>query len=406
MINSALVLTCTVLGLGVLLLPRLRHSQSWGATLTPLASIIGSGFLVSAPLLGRITGNDAIFAIAALSVLGFLIGAVIRFNIAHVEPALEQHEPDPLLLWSERLGRLVLILAYFVSVTYYLMLLSSFLLKAAHWQNPLLVRGITTFILASIGSIGLWRGLSGIQRMETFTVSLNLAVIIGLLAGLFWFNGAHLMAGSWHLSHLPEQIGLHDARVILGLLIVVQGFETTRFMGEEYSATMRIKAMRRAQIIATAVYLLFFALVTLLFGHDLHGGSVAAVIDMVRPVASVLPVLLAIGAIASQFSASIADSIGAAGLLHEVSGKRLSEAMAYPLIASVAILLVWTTDVFGIINLASRAFALFYAAQCVSALAVVRDQKLLPQRLPRAVMFALLGLLCIGVVIFSIPSGA
>ena len=33
---------------------RLSTSSSWKATVTPLASIMGSGFLVSAPLLGGI----------------------------------------------------------------------------------------------------------------------------------------------------------------------------------------------------------------------------------------------------------------------------------------------------------------------------------------------------------------
>lgn len=406
MLNSVLVLVSTLVALLVLLLPGLRKSASWGATLTPLASIIGSGFLVSAPLLGRIAGNDAILAISVLCGLGFLIGAVIRFNIAHVEPALETEKTSRLLNWNERTGRLVLVFAYFISVTYYLMLLSSFVLKALHLEDPLVARAITTCILAGIGGIGAWRGLRGIQRVETYAVSLNLAVIFGLLIGLGWFNAGHVMQGTWHLAQLPHKMDLQDLRVILGLLIVVQGFETTRFMGGEYAAQLRISAMRRAQIIASIVYVVFFALVTVLFGHQVHGGSVAAVIDMVGPVAAILPLMLTIGAIASQFSASIADSIGAAGLLHEATRQKLSEQMAYPVIAAVAIGLVWVTDVFGIINLASRAFALFYAVQCISALIILQNQKQLPRRLSRAILFGGLGLLCLGVVCFAIPSGA
>jgi hypothetical protein len=47
---------------------RLTASSNWKATVTPLASIMGSGFLVSAPLLGSIVGN--------LTVMCFLVFAL------------------------------------------------------------------------------------------------------------------------------------------------------------------------------------------------------------------------------------------------------------------------------------------------------------------------------------------
>ena len=42
--------------------PRLKGSSNWKAMVTPLASIMGSGFLVSAPLLGGLVGNLALVA--------------------------------------------------------------------------------------------------------------------------------------------------------------------------------------------------------------------------------------------------------------------------------------------------------------------------------------------------------
>ena len=45
---------------------------------------------------------------------------------------------------------------------------------------------------------------------------------------------------------------------------------------------------------------------------------------------------------------------------------------AYPLIACVAALVTWETDVFSLIALASRCFALYYALQCLVALLSAR----------------------------------
>ena len=60
---------------------RLMGDSEWQATLTPLASIIGSGFLVSLPLLAGELGTNAVFGMAALIVIAYLVGGAIRFNI-------------------------------------------------------------------------------------------------------------------------------------------------------------------------------------------------------------------------------------------------------------------------------------------------------------------------------------
>ena len=104
----------------VLLSPWLRRSAEWRATVTPLASIIGSGFLVSVPLLARESGNWAILAMAGLVLASYLTGAAIRYNIAHVEPLLAKDRPGPhLAVAIERLSHFVLAFAYFISVAYY-----------------------------------------------------------------------------------------------------------------------------------------------------------------------------------------------------------------------------------------------------------------------------------------------
>ena len=74
--------------ISLLLFAPFTKTALWRATVTPLASIIGSGFLVSAPLLAREFGGYAAPAMALLIVLAALIGWAIRYNIRVVEPLL------------------------------------------------------------------------------------------------------------------------------------------------------------------------------------------------------------------------------------------------------------------------------------------------------------------------------
>ena len=76
------------------------------------------------------------------------------------------------------------------------------------------------------------------------------------------------------------------------------------------------------------------------------------------------------GAIASQFSASVADSIGASGLVKTTTHGHISSNHAYPVIGAVAVCVIRATDVVSIATLASRAFVLFYALQCLVAVLV------------------------------------
>ena len=227
-------------------------------------------------------------------------------------------------------------------------------------------------------------------------------MIGALLLALALYNLSLVQAGEWALPAVSSVIDLSDLRVLLGLLIVVQGFETSRYLGDLYPAEQRIRTMRLAQLISTGIYLVFIGLATVLF-HDGLGSDVTAIMTMAAPVAAVLPVLLAVAAIGSQFSAAVADSEGAGGLLEDVTGKRLSMRYAYLLIMLVTLALTWETDVNAIIAYASRAFALFYCLQSVVALLTARAQQ--QSSLVTELSFVLVGLLCLAVFLFGIPSG-
>ena len=405
-VNIALA-TVAALALLFLLSRHLLESRAWRATITPLASIIGSGFLVSVPLLSGSVGNWAIIAMGALVLYAYLVGGAIRFNIAHGEPLFEhaaKQSSARIAMMAERLSHVALAGAYFISIAYYLSLLSIFLLKGIGVDSETLARVITTSVLVFIGFYGFARNLSGLERLEEYAVSFNLAVIAAITVALAGYN-IHLWTdGNWALATLPVQFDAHTMRTLLGFIIVVQGFETSRFLASEYPATLRISTMRKAQLISGAIYLIFFALATVMFRAHYADSGVAAIIGMVGVIAFVLPLLLTGAAVASQFSASVADAIGGAGLLHQTFAQWFSLRYFYPVIAGAAIALVWTSDVFQIISLASRAFAFFYFLQCLVASLVALAAKDVTARGRRAAWFGLLALASLAAAVFGISS--
>jgi len=409
MINNIVVALFGIAAMAVLFSQRLQKSTKWQATVTPLASIIGSGFLVSVPLLATEVGNWATVAMAGLVMVAYLVGATIRFNIRYAEPLLAEPPKQVEVRITESLERLshfVLAFAYFISVAYYLALLGNFLLRGFGIRGEVFADSIATIILATLGCLGFFKGLGLVERIEKYTVGGNLAAITALIGGLIWYNGVAFTDGTWQFGPTNQTIDLHSIRVLLGLLIVIQGFETSRFMGDEYDADTRIRAMRWAQWISAALYLLFFGLMTVLFHSIGKETGIIAIIDLVGHVALILPLVLTIGAVASQFSASVADSVGCGGLLEDISAKRLNMNHAYPLIAIVSIAIIWSADVFRIITLASQAFALFYCVQGAVALSIALEKRDLENRVGRIALFTLVTLFCLCVVIFGIPSGS
>ena len=374
---------------------RCLGSADWKATVTPLASIMGSGFLVSMPLLAGAVGMWAPVFMAGLLGLAYLVGGAIRFNILHFEPIENE---KGLAQEVGLLSRFVLAGAYFISVAYYLQLLAAFLLEAMGVDHPGLANWLTTGLLMLIGLVGMRRGLKTLESIESYAVALNLGMIAALILALAWHNARLLVAGDWGLVQAGGPIDWTDLRVVLGLLIVVQGFETSRFLGGGHPAAQRIRTMKVAQWVSSGIYLMFITLALVLYKEG-QGADVTAIISMTKPVAAVLPVLIAVAAIGSQFSAAVADTAGAGGLIEDITRKRLSLKMAYLLILLVTVALTWGTDVNEIISYASRAFALFYFLQCVVALLLARKVAA-----GKVVTFGLTGLACLAVFLLGIPS--
>lgn len=402
MLNASIIVVTLLLAGYLAFSKRLANSSRWKATVIPLASIMGSGFLVSAPLLASVAGNLAAMWMAILLIIAYAVGSAVRFNIRHFEPI--EHAGNGPAQDVAFLSRVVLAGAYFISVTYYLQLLAAFLLRAAGTQDQFAAHVITTLLLTSIAGVGMWRGLDELEKIETYAVSLNLGMIGALLLALAVYNSRLLVEGQWQLATIPSTIEVHDLRVILGLLIVVQGFETSRYLGDEHPADLRIATMRTAQLVSAGIYLLFIGLATVLFRDGL-GADVTAIIGMTAPVAVVLPLLLSVAAIGSQFSASVADTSGAGGLLEDITNHKLRVRYAYALILAITIAITWDTNVNQIIAYASRAFALYYMLQCIVSFIVAFQIKDMPGRPWRLIMFALVAAVCLLVFALGVPSG-
>ena len=385
--------------------PRVLRSKRWRATVTPLASIIGSGFLVVVPILAHAAGNWAWLAMTALCAAAYMFGAVVRHNIAVVEPLLENGTPRSLRL-LEGFSNLALTFAYFVSVAYYLNLFAAFGLRSFDITDPAWVRIASTGVIASIGLVGIVRGLGGLEMLEEGAVGIKLGLIAGLLAAMALTSALALGSGTLSLPVLDHATGSREVAILLGLLILVQGFETSRYLGEAYDRKMRIETMRSAQIISTVIYIAFVFLATPFFTADAPAsGGETAIIDLLAPLGMAVAPLIIMTALASQLSAAVADLNGAGGLIVSASAGRVAMAVGYALTAAAAIAITWIANIYEIIAYASKAFVLYYGLQSIVAL-VTMSHSGGWRRALKSALFGFAVLVSIAVLIFGIPADA
>jgi len=362
--------------------------------ITPLASIIGSGFLVLGPILDASYGKYAPLALLALCAVAYLFGHAIRYNIA----AIDHHTRRPLVARKlETTASWLLSFAYVISVAYYLNLLGAFGMRLTPFDTPFNARLLTSVVLVFILIIGWMRGFSALERLEQFSVGVKLAIIAGLLVGMGLFFADRVSEGALQLNP-PALTGWPALTLAFGLLITVQGFETSRYLGDTYDAPTRIRSMKHAQWLSTLIYIIYILLLAYVFAPDALNLSETAIIDMMQIVAPILPILLIIAALSAQFSAAIADTSGAGGLIEELTSRRLHPRHAYAGLVAVGMLLTWTADVFQIIAYASRAFALYYAAQ--AAIAAITAAQSTHSRNARW-LFGLLAILGLTIAIFG-----
>lgn len=350
-----------------LTLSKFSRTDHWIATVTPLASIIGSGFLISGPILAKEFGAAAAPAMMVLLGIAYAVGAIIRFNIAYVEPLLVHVQRGAPIRRVAQTAQVTLAIAYAISVAYYLKLLAAFLTRAAGVESEFLSNLLITAIIGALVLLAFTGSLRRVEQVAHASVSVKLGLIVGILAAL---AAAWVMRSGEPLILPPVVLGGGSIPLLLGLLITVQGFETSRYMGGMYGRKMRIDTMKQAQLISTVIYLAFLILLTPYLGAAAQTEGVAGILDVMESIAPVLGLLVLGGALASQLSAAVADSIGATGLAVELSDKRLSIRVSFLSASLLAIAVTWLTDPFSVVAVASRSFAAFYALQCLLAFIV------------------------------------
>jgi len=344
--------------------------QLASATSTPLASIFGSGFLIIVPILAGAVGVYSIFAMAGVCVLAYAVGGVIRHNIVHVEPVLAA-SPSEITLSLERISDLALAFAYIISVCLYLHILSSFVLGSVNMDTGIYEDLLTSGIIILITAIGLTKGLGELGILETIALYITLLIIFLLLFGFAYydFNTWQSAAGI-----IQPQSKSHSAweilTIVAGTLIVVQGFETTRYLEELYPTDVRVKASRWSQVISAIVYVLFVA-AALPVLHTLNGQfNDNSLLKLAGAVSAFLVAPLVIAAALSQFSAAIADTVSATGDLEDITHNHIKAKWGTLLVGGVALALTWSADTLELVAIASRAFAFYYMVQCLVAISV------------------------------------
>jgi len=401
-VTNGLVAATVITVSAIFWLPGIRSSQLWRAALTPLASIIGSGFLVVAPLLAHTVGNAAVFAMLGIVALAYAVGSAVRYNIRNVEPISEPGASAGnarlLYVWLERIAKLALAFAYIIAITFYLEILGAFVLRLFEVQNQDAQKLVATMVLIFIGGIGFFRGLRQLESLEKYSVHTKLAIIAGFLVGLGIINVDELVADSWRLAELDVELDTETLRKLLGAFLIVQGFETSRYMGAAYSAEERISTMRYAQLLSAAIYIVFVGLASILFGN-LGAISETGIISLSSEVAVIAPLLLIVGAAMAQFSAAVADMLASGGLVQAATNGVVNNRVTYLAVTVLAVALLWSSHIFAIIAYASRAFAFYYAIQCaMAAMHSGGDRRL------RQILFGSLSIIMILTAIFGIPA--
>jgi hypothetical protein len=338
------------------------------ASVTPLASILGSGLLIIVPVLERTLGPVSVFGAAGVCAVAWVVGTAVRHCVRVVEPALASEAPDRVNVWLDRTGDAVIVVAYVISVALYLRIMAQYVIGYADpGGSPLGERALACAAVALIVVVGITRGFAGLNLLDRFSLAVVLALTT-LLGGTLLFHDVRgLSRGALHLPPVPD-VGIGKILLVLGgIVITVQGFETVQYLGDRYDTETRVWASRLAQLVAASIYLGFVAVATPVMGLGTADGPDSTLLDITARIAPWLALPLVLSAVLSQFSAAVADTVAAEGNLRGLF-RFMRGPTPYLVSGGAALLLAATTPTFTIVAIASRAFAAYYAIQAALAM--------------------------------------
>jgi len=358
------VVTLVVLAM-VLYRPKVQGSIAYKATVVPLAEIMDVGFIVFSPIIILQFGYEAPWAMAGLCLLAILTGFAISYNIKHYEPLVGA--PDPLHRWNS-VALWALLAASVVNVAYYAQLLMTLiLLPLGDLYSPGAVTATAALLLAILTIYGFARGLMALNDMGNKTTAFNLSAIVAVLVAFATFNVQQLVGGDFGWPHLDPPADAEAFRKLFGLFVLVQGFESSRYIGAYFSADTRVRTMGAAQYISSAVYVLFVAFSLILFARVDPPTGVTAIFEVSEQVSVFLPFLIMAAALGSQLSAIVNDTETRTEMLAGLVGDRLPRQWTFPMFLVPAIVVVVLTDVTAVVAIASRVFAAYYLLQALIA---------------------------------------
>jgi hypothetical protein len=377
--------------------PRSHRSSLLFATVTPLASILGSGLLIIVPVLERTLGALAVFGAVGVCVVAWLVGSVIRHNVATVEALEAQGELDRATRRVGTIADAVIVVAYVISVALYLRIMAQYMVQLVIPDGSELMESlIAATAVVAIVTIGIIRGFDGLDFLDRVSVVAVLA-LTALMVGVFIaHDGGLIGAGSLGLPPVADSDPLQIARVLGGIVITVQGFETIRYLGDEYTRGTRIRASRVAQLVAAGIYIVFVVVATPVMGLGTDAGADNSLLDITARVAPWLAIPLVLSAVLSQFSAAIADTGAADGNLRALN-RWFHGPRPYLISGVAAVAIVLTLPTLVIVATASRAFAAYYALEAVIAFRSSRG-------VMRKIGFGAMAVLMLAVTVFAVPA--
>ncbi len=338
------------------------------ATVTPLASIFGSGFLILVPVLERAVGSLTVLGALAICVLAWFVGSAVRRIIGTVEPLAAAGRLDPGIARLERVSDWLIAVAYVISVALYLRIMSQYVVDAVSSGSEDAERALAAATVLAITALAMLRGFHGLDVLERISLIAVLGITT-LLGGAFLLADlGDLLGQGLYLPPVPDT-GVGTALLMVGgVLIAVQGFETVRYLGREYDAPTRIWASRVAQVVSASIYVAFAALATPLMGIGTPDGLDSSLLEISERAIAGLAPLLALCAVLSQLSAATADTAAVGGNLQSLLRRLMRGPRAYALNGVAAFVLIWTVPTLTIVAIASRAFAAYYCVQCLIAM--------------------------------------
>ena len=189
------------------------------------------------------------------------------------------------------------------------------------------------------------------------------------------YNLQAAVAGEWDFAPYDPPIDADDFRKVIGFFAMVQGFEASRYLGERFSGDLRIRSMRVAQAISTAVFVALIALSLLLFSTVRPVPDATAIFVVAETVSPHLPWLILLAAIGSQLSAITNATSSRSDLLVEATHETVARKYTVPILLVPAMMVVLFADVTLAVSIASRVFAAYFVLQSVIAGTIARRHR-------------------------------